>query len=484
MLFNSFGYLLFLSIAVATIWLLPRRQKVYLMGAASLFFYAMWRWDFAFLIIFSAVVDFFAASAIARCQKSNIRKLLLVTSLGTNLGLLVFFKYTYFLCHNVSEAGRFLGFSWSSSPGFEIILPLGISFYTFQTISYTIDSYRGVGRTTNDFMVFLAYVSFWPQLIAGPILRANEMIPQLEDPARVGPGDVADGLHRIVTGLFKKVVIADNLAPIVDGIYSGDVESYMATDVWVGSILFGFQIYMDFSGYSDIAIGSARLVGIRIPENFNWPYMALSPRDFWKRWHISLSSWIRDYLYLPLTGQRFQTRSQGGLEVAAKAGDVRSNWALFLTWFLMGLWHGAAWKFAFWGVYHAFFVLSYRYIRWLRKFPERFPMAAWAVTFLVCMAGWIPFRADSLGQAIEMYSKLIDPALYDISLRSVYGPHYLKAVAIVAAFCAAHWARDLKPRGSLSRYLSHGGQAGATAVMLGSVLVYLKPVEQFIYFQF
>ena len=380
--------------------------------------------------------------------------------------------------------GHSLGFGWSSSPGFEIILPLGISFYTFQTISYSIDAYRRIGRTTNDFGVFLAYVSFWPQLIAGPILRANEMIPQLEQPKDVDVGDLADGIQRIVVGLFKKVVIADNLAGVVDGIYGGEVETYLATDVWVASVLFGFQIYMDFSGYSDIAIGSGRLVGVRIPENFNWPYMALSPRDFWRRWHISLSSWIRDYLYLPLTGQRFETRSSGGLEVAARVGNSRSNWALFLTWFLMGLWHGAAWKFAFWGVYHAFFVLLYRQVGWLRELPEKFPLLAWAVTFLVCMAGWIPFRAESVGQALEMYSKLFNPYLYDVSMRAVYGPHYFKAVGLIAIFCAAHWAREFKPRGIVARYLSSCGQVGTTALMLAAVIVYLKPVEQFIYFQF
>ncbi|MBT7594805.1 MAG: MBOAT family protein [Gemmatimonadetes bacterium] len=486
MLFNSFSYLLFLVVGATVIWLLPRDKRVYLMGLGSILFYGMWRWEFVSLILISAVIDFVATRRILATDVQRHKRNWLLLSLCVNLGLLVFFKYTYFLIDNVGLLGQGIGLnppvaSWRA---IDIILPLGISFYTFQTISYTIDAYRGVGRTTDDFFVFLTYVAFWPQLVAGPILRASEMIPQLESPQRASRTDVAAGCQRIVIGLFKKVVIADNLSPIVDTIYAGRIDDYMATDVWVAAILFGFQIYMDFSGYSDIAIGSARMVGVHIPENFDWPYIARSPRDFWRRWHITLSSWIRDYLYLPLTGQRFHSDSQGGLEVAVGESQRRSTWPLFLTWFIMGLWHGAAWRFAVWGVYHAFFIHLYRRVRWLRALPERRPITAWGVTFLVCMLGWVPFRAESLAAAMTMLSKVPNPLLYDLSRKVVYGPHYVTAAIMLVGFLVAHTLHNWQPVAPNHVRVAWAGRVVLTALMTASVLVYLKPVEQFIYFQF
>ncbi len=483
MLFNSFSYLLFLAVAAFGVWLLPQKKRVYLMGVASILFYAMWRWEFVSLILISAVIDFLAARKITRSENETTRRRLLMLSLSVNLGLLIVFKYTYFLIDNAGLIGHVVGAQlpveqWRA---IDIILPLGISFYTFQTVSYTLDAYRRVGQTTDDFLIFLTYVSFWPQLVAGPILRASEMIPQLESPADVSRRDIAFGLWRIVIGLFKKVVIADNLAPIVDTVYGGRVEDYMATDVWVASVLFGFQIYLDFSAYSDIAIGSARLVGVSIPENFDWPYVARSPREFWGRWHISLSSWIRDYLYLPLMGHRFGTDSQGGLEVAVSEPQHRRSWPLFVTWFIMGLWHGAAWRFAVWGLYHAAFILIYRRVRLLRDLPERWPVLAWAVTFLVCMLGWIPFRADSAMTAFSMLGKVLDPTLYDMSRKIIYGPHYLVAALLTAGFLLARYVHNLEPS---HERLAAALQMLLIAFMTAAVLVYLKPVEQFIYFQF
>jgi|APSaa5957512622_1039677.scaffolds.fasta_scaffold13783_2 alginate O-acetyltransferase complex protein AlgI len=486
MLFNSFSYLFFLGIAVSIIWLCPQKKRVYLMGMASVLFYSMWRWEFVFLVIFSAIVDFWAAGRIARSNNGLSRKILLGLSLGINLGLLVFFKYTYFLCDNLSLLPGLWGGSpsWDGWKTFHIVLPLGISFYTFQTISYTIDAYRGSGKTTDDFLVFLTYVSFWPQLVAGPILRASEMIPQLEKPGSISLSDAASGIQRVVIGLFKKVVIADNLAGIVDASFSRYFTHFTAIDVWVVAILFGFQIYLDFSGYSDIAIGSARLAGVRIPENFNWPYMALSPREFWQRWHISLSSWIRDYLYLPLTGQQFKARSSGGLGMAVSDETSRRTWALFLTWLMMGLWHGAAWKFAVWGVHHACFVYIFRRLPILQALPERRPILAWLITFLVCMAGWIPFRAESFDQMLAMYAKILNPFLYDLSHRAVYGPHYFRAFLLTVAFIGIHRISRWDFERRFGSYLPEGGRLVVIAIMSAAILIYLKPVEQFIYFQF
>jgi alginate O-acetyltransferase complex protein AlgI len=486
MLFNSFSYLLFLLIGTTVVWLLPPRRRVYLMGLGSVLFYAMWRWEFVSLILISAILDFVAARRITATNDERHRRAWLFLSLCVNLGLLIAFKYTYFIIDNINflNSAVGLGLSVNGWRAIDIVLPLGISFYTFQTISYTVDAYRGVGRTTNDFFVFLTYVAFWPQLVAGPILRASEMIPQLESPRQATSHDVASGVQRIVIGLFKKVVIADSLAPIVDAIYAGDVADYMATDVLVAAVLFGFQIYMDFSGYSDIAIGSARMLGISIPENFDWPYISRSPRDFWRRWHITLSSWIRDYLYLPLTGQPFYSESRGGLEQAVSERRQSTTWALFLTWFIMGLWHGAAWRFAVWGIYHAFFVYLYRRFDPLRSLSDRWPVVAWGLTFLMCMLGWIPFRAESLELSLLMMGKVFNPFLYDISRKAIYGPHYLTAGLLTAGFLLAHALHSWEPTTNAHRHIAWFGRVLLTAAMTAAVLIYLKPTEQFIYFQF
>jgi D-alanyl-lipoteichoic acid acyltransferase DltB (MBOAT superfamily) len=304
--FHSLGYIAFLLIAIPVFWLLPERMRIWFLGAMSVLFYSMWRWEFALLILFSATVDYYASKRIHRATERRHRLPWLIFSLGTNLGLLVFFKYTYFVLDNMIFLGLIGGDGITSSRnlGFSIILPLGVSFYTFQTISYTIDVYRGAIRPTKRFISFFVYVIFWPQLIAGPIVRAGEMLPQLREPKKFNLNDLETGLIWVICGLFKKTVLADNLSILVDGAFAEKTVLLNATDVWVAAFLFGFQIYFDFSGYSDIAIGSARMVGLRLTKNFNWPYMSISPKMFWKNWHISLSSWVRDYLYLPLTGQK------------------------------------------------------------------------------------------------------------------------------------------------------------------------------------
>lgn len=482
MLFNSWGYLFFLTLGVGCHWLIPHRARTYLLAALSILFYAMWRWDFSLLMIFSASVDFVASTKIGQTQDPRNRKRWLLLSLLVNLGLLVFFKYTYFLYGNVQALLTSVGTSMPDL-AVTIILPLGISFYTFQTISYTIDVYRGVIQPTRDFPIFLTYVTFWPQLIAGPVLRAKEVIPQLQAKRSFSWHDMSVGSERVVFGLFKKVVLADNIAPLVDTVFAMDAANLTALDVWVGAFLFGFQIYFDFGGYSDVAIGSARMMGIKFPDNFNWPYMATSPKDLWRRWHISLSSWIRDYLYLPLTGQRFRTESKGGMAVGADNQAGNPTAALLLTWFIMGLWHGAGWTFALWGVYHACLVILYRKLPFLHKMTTSQPMLSWAMMLPLTMAGWISFRAINMSQCLTMYFKLISPVSYTLSSRALSGSHYLAAAALVLsmviAFCI-HW---LSKQGKLPSLLHLPRMATvATAVFL--ILIYLRPVRQFIYLQF
>jgi D-alanyl-lipoteichoic acid acyltransferase DltB (MBOAT superfamily) len=491
MLFNSWGYVFLMLLAVPLHWALPNnRWRQPVLCVLSLAFYAMWRWDFTLLVVFSAVVDYVCSLFIGATQDPRRRKAWLLVSLVINFSLLIGFKYTYFLWDNVRVLAGAAGLELPplQDMGVDILLPLGISFYTFQTVSYTVDCYRGVIRPTKDFVLFLTYVMFWPQLIAGPVLRADEVIPGLLRERRWNAAWGAEGVALVVAGLFKKVVLADNLSPLVDEAFALPAGALTAPDTWVANALFGFQIYFDFSGYSDIAIGSALLLGLRFPDNFDWPYMARSPREFWARWHISLSSWIRDYLYLPLTGERFQTHSTGGIAVAAgtpsRASESRRNGALLLTWFIMGLWHGAAWTFALWGLYHATLILLYRLVKPLRELPERFPVLAWLVMLPLAMAGWIAFRAQDMSQALAMFGRILTPSAYTLRGRGVDMYAYFWAAAITAGMTAL-WllrrrARDAQDSAPVPRPVL----AVSLAVMTFAVLLCMRQVKQFIYFQF
>jgi D-alanyl-lipoteichoic acid acyltransferase DltB (MBOAT superfamily) len=486
MLFNSWGYLVFLVVAVPLYWSLRPSWRPWVLGSLSLVFYGMWRWDFCFLLIASAMVDYYCAARIHELDDSRSRRRWLLLSLTINLGFLFFFKYTYFVADNVSDIASLFGYATESPRdlGFTIILPLGISFYTFQTISYTIDVYRRIIEPTKQFPVFFTYVTFWPQLIAGPVLRAAEVIPQLTSSVKFRWDYVVSGSLTALAGLFKKVVLADSIAPLVDACFATDPSSMAALDVWVATILFGFQIYFDFSGYSDIAIGSAKMLGIEFPKNFDWPYVATSPRDFWRRWHISLSSWIRDYLYLPLTGQRFQERSLGGIEVASTVGSDQRTLALFATWFIMGLWHGAGWTFAIWGIYHAALVWAYRVSGRWRQLSVSFPWTSRFLMFMLAMLGWIPFRAQSVGQILGMFGKVVDPLAYGLSLRVVAGRAYLVALLLTLGVFGSYWLSSRVDWERMPEAVRVPVLAGAIGIMTMAIIALQRPVSQFIYFQF
>lgn len=299
MLFNSITYLLFLPVVVVLYWLLPNRARLWLIFTSSVVFYGFWRIDFIPLLLFSAGLDYCLGIAIANSSDPGRRKAFMLISVVINVSILAIFKYLMFFSHTAYSISRWIGYqpSWSE---LHIILPLGISFYIFATISYTVDVYRRLIPAERDPLVYFCFVVFFPHLVAGPILRAGVLIPQLTHRASFRISDLATGISRILTGLFLKVVLADNIAPFVNRAFEGSLAARHGADAWTMAFLFGFQIYFDFSAYSSIAIGSARLMGIVLPENFNFPYFATSPRDFWKRWHISLSTWVRDYLYMPL----------------------------------------------------------------------------------------------------------------------------------------------------------------------------------------
>ncbi len=300
MVFNSVTFLIFLFIVVTAYWFLKPAVKMWMLLIASCVFYGFWRWEFLSVMFISALTDYFTAIEIGKTPLENKKKrrFFLGVTLLVNLGLLFYFKYLYFLTENINLSMDWLYIDYQL-PLYKIILPFGISFYTFETISYTVDVYRGLIKPEKKFIHYALFVTFFPKLVAGPIQRASELIEQLKNKPNFNWGFIIYGFERILLGLFLKVVLADNIAPFVDEGFALPTNSLSALDVWTLGFLFGFQIYFDFSAYSHIALGAAQMMGIKIPENFNYPYIASSFKDFWKRWHISLSSWIRDYLYLP-----------------------------------------------------------------------------------------------------------------------------------------------------------------------------------------
>lgn len=486
MIFNSVTFLIFLAVTVGLYWVLPRRARLWMLFLSSVVFYGFWRVEFVPVMLLSACTDYAVALRLARTEAPRVRKMLLGISLAVNLGLLFYFKYLLFFTDNAVSLAALAGVE-ADPILWNIILPLGISFYTFQTISYSVDVYRGFIEPERDFVLYAVYVTFFPQLVAGPVLRAREVIPQLTKRPAFSSDDLAAGLRRVLYGLFLKVVLADNVAGFVDAGYAIDPDALSALDVWTLAFLFGLQIYFDFSAYSHIAIGAARMMGIVFPENFAFPYAATSPRDFWKRWHISLSSWIRDYVYLPLSGVAVRDRSTGGLAVAVdEPTQSKKTQALFLTWAIMGLWHGAAWTFVLWGVYHAVFIYVYRRVEpFLAWVPERLRgVGGWAITLPIAMLSWVPFRADGLGATFTMYGTLFDLSAYTwLGLdRDAYLVAALLTLATIGAYLAATYVIPALQRGPRVVWASVESAAYGVAITL--VFIFLRPITQFIYFQF
>jgi D-alanyl-lipoteichoic acid acyltransferase DltB (MBOAT superfamily) len=362
---------------------------------ASYVFYGWWDYRFLSLILASTLVDYLVALSLEKQKRKQSRKLLLFISLFFNLGLLGLFKYYNFFIESWVDAWASAGITMQVST-LSIILPVGISFYTFQTLSYTIDVYKKQLKPTSNFIQFATYVAFFPQLVAGPIERATHLLPQFKVMHKFDYTLAKSGISLIVWGLFKKMVVADNCAYFVNQIFTNP-SNYSAGELWGGAVLFGFQIYGDFSGYSDIAIGVARLFGFRLMTNFKFPYFSRDIAEFWRRWHISLSTWFRDYVYIPLGGSR-----------GNKAQQVRN---IFIVFLVSGLWHGANWTFIIWGGIHACLFLPLLLLNRNRhhltvhnlKLSHLFPITC---TFLLVTIAWIFFRADSLGIAVNYISNM------------------------------------------------------------------------------
>ena len=411
MLFNSIDFALFLPVVFALYWLINQKNlklQNLLVLIASYFFYGCWDWRFLLLIAFSTLVDYSVGRRLGFEKNSDKRKFLLWISVGVNLGFLGFFKYYNFFIQNFIDAFTFFGYSINANT-LNIILPVGISFYTFQTMSYTIDVYRGNLQATKDIIAFSAFVAFFPQLVAGPIERASNLLPQFYKKRRFNYKQAVDGLRQFLWGLFKKVVIANNCAEYANQIFN-NYEDYNGSTLILGVIFFAFQVYGDFSGYSDMAIGTAKLFGFNLKQNFASPYFSRNIMEFWKRWHISLTSWLTDYIFTPLA---IKYRHLG------KVGIICS---LVLTFLISGLWHGANWTFVIWGALHSvFFLLT---ILLMRGKTHKGVVAQnknlptikeiWQMTttfFLVCIS-YIFFRAESLGHATEYINKIFSETLF------------------------------------------------------------------------
>ncbi len=435
MLFNSIDFAIFLPLVFILYWFVTNKNlklQNFLIVFASYVFYGWWDWRFLSLIIFSTLVDFLVGVGLSKQENQKKRRLLLFTSIFVNLGFLGFFKYYNFFLDNFVDAFTFFGFPIKAN-SLNIILPVGISFYTFQTLSYSIDVYRRKLQPTKDFIAFVAYVSFFPQLVAGPIERATNLLPQFYKKRNFDYSKAVDGLRLILWGLFKKIVIADSCAVFADMIFNNSAD-YSGSTLVFGALFFTFQIYGDFSGYSDIAIGTARLFGFDLMRNFAFPYFSRDIAEFWRRWHISLSTWFRDYLYIPLGGSR------GGLLM-----KVRNTFIIFVV---SGFWHGANWTFIIWGALNAIYFLPLLLSNKNRnnmeivakgKFMPSFKdIISISSTFGLTVFAWIFFRAKNIGHAFSYISEIFSSSLFTIpKFKGIGNP--MTTIILVIIFVFIEW---------------------------------------------
>ncbi len=397
MLFNSFEFAIFFILVSFLYYRIEHSHQNWLLLVGSYFFYGWWDWRFLSLLAISTGIDFFCGLWINQSSDPKKRHFYLMVSIVSNLGMLGFFKYFHFFIDSV-QAGAQILFGWTlDTPTLQILLPVGISFYTFQTLSYVIDVYRGDIPACKSFRDFALFVSFFPQLVAGPIERAQDLLPQITQPRKTSATQWIEGGWLIYWGLFKKIFVADNMAVYVDTVFN-PYATPTGAEIWLGTYAFAIQIYGDFSGYSDMARGLAKWLGFELSINFSHPYLAKNPQEFWRGWHITLSTWLRDYLYIPLGGNR--------------QGQSRLFFALLMTMFLGGLWHGARWNFLIWGLYHGLLLIGFRFISPRIPNPQN---RIWRNLFLgiqilfffhLTCFGWLIFRAEGafhLGRLLNWF---------------------------------------------------------------------------------
>jgi len=477
LLFNSYQFLVFFPI-VCALFFTFRKQARWTLLLASYYFYMCWKPEYLILILVSTLVDYLVALGMPKASKGRRRALLLL-SLLTNLGILFFFKYFNFINDSVRQAFDVFGLAYSV-PGLDVLLPVGISFYTFQTLSYTIDVYRGARPPEHNLLTFALYVAFFPQLVAGPIERSTHLLPQLREHHGFDYDRVVSGLRLMGWGFVKKVVIADNLAIIVDQVYS-QPEAYTGMHLLVATYFFAFQIYCDFSGYSDIAIGCARVLGYDLMENFRRPYLSRSIREFWSRWHISLSTWFRDYLYIPLGGNR----------VAVPRWYAN----LMIVFVVSGIWHGANWTFAVWGFLHGTYLVTALMLKGVKErtvaicFPGKLralhPTFQKLVTFHLVLLAWIFFRANDVSDAFYILTHIPVDLVQTLSLAGLSRYQLLLGVLLIGMLQVVHLGQEHYAIGErLMRLPLPLRWALYLAVLIMIELLGVYGGSQFIYFQF
>ena len=476
MLFNSIEFLLFLPTIFILYWFVFNKNLKYqnsLILASSYVFYGWWDHRFLSLIFLSTIVDYVIGLNISNQSSKKKQKLLLWGSVLFNLSVLGFFKYYNFFVDSWVELFSSVGYEIKSVWTLNIILPVGISFYTFQTMSYTIDIYRKKLEPTKDFISFASFVSFFPQLVAGPIERASNLLPQILKKREFQYVQVIQGLKLILWGLFKKVVIADSLAPIVDDIFS-NYQDFGGGTLWLGAIYFSFQIYCDFSGYSDIAIGTSKLFGFELMSNFKFPYFSRNIGEFWRKWHISLSTWFRDYLYIPLGG--------------SQEGKWKSIRNIFIIFLVSGFWHGANWTFIFWGLFHSILFLPTFMFNKNRNYtssiiaantllPSLKEFINVVTTFLLVTIGWVFFRSESIGDSFS-YLASMD---YNINSFTHLSP---KVVLYILMLILVEWTQRFDERNLFVTFPKLIFRIFVIICVFLILINFKKESQQFIYFDF
>lgn len=476
MLFTSAEFLVFLPLVFALYWLLAHRLKWQnlLVVVASYVFYGWWDWRFLLLIAFTSACSFAFGLLINRSlNEGKERKARWFNTLNIviNIAILALFKYHNFFVESLIILFPRIG---AEKLLLNLILPVGISFYTFQALSYTIDVYRQKIEPTRDVVQFFAYVSFFPQLVAGPIERATQLLPQFGKEREFNDAMAVDGIRQMLWGFFKKIVVADNCAVFVDNVW-GNYSGQSGSTLLVAAFLFSIQIYCDFSGYSDIAIGCAKLFGIKLMRNFNVPYFSRDIAEFWRRWHISLTTWFRDYIYIPMGGSR-----------VSKAKVIRNTLVIFLV---SGLWHGANWTFVVWGAYHALLFLPLIVMGKNRKYtnivaeervlPSLKEFGQMLLTFLLAMVGWVLFRSETIGQAWDFLGGMFDKSLFTMPAIPV------KTLLFVAIMLVVEWIQRKKEHGFVMDGVKSGALRYACYIaVLAVIFVFGVFNESFIYFQF
>lgn len=480
--FNSLQFAVFLPIVFLLYWFvfdrLIRRSRYQLtwqnafVVIASYVFYGWWDWRFLLLIAFTSLCSWGSGILIGKNRGNKKAKWWMWANIVLNLGILCLFKYYDFF---VVEFARLFHFA-TEGLLLKVILPVGISFYTFQALSYSIDVYRGKIEPTRDVVAFFAFISFFPQLVAGPIERATNLLPQFQKKRKFDYDTAVDGMRQILWGLFKKVVVADNCAIYVDQVFSNS-GSHSGSTLLLAAVFFAFQIYGDFSGYSDIAIGTAKLFGIRLMRNFNVPYFSRDIAEFWRRWHISLTTWFRDYVYIPLGGSR-----------VSKAKVIRNTFVIFLV---SGFWHGANWTFIVWGAYHALLFLpliltgkNRKYTNQIaegRYLPSLKEAGQMLLTFILAVLGWIAFRSESIGQAWEVILGIMSSSLFTAPMVVV---GLKKIVFVIGVLLLIEWTNRSKEHGFAIGNLPLWARIASCYVLVLGILELGGNSQSFIYFQF